>query len=238
MRIRTALAIASSAAILSLGLTAPAVAAAPASPASASAPAPSASPAVSGQRCPDLGQLCERLQRVPAKTPLCTHGGDPLRPRAAAPSTSTSPTVAATPADLCTDGGVSGRRIEVLYAVPRDRPNRYSQLLPTMRKVLLEADQNLDDSGASTTQHYRFLCENGADVTIRNVTLKPLGSERFYFWDYVDSLQRQVELGLGPRNFLASNRIYMAFVDQVSDVYDYGGEANIFWTTSPTRLRT
>jgi hypothetical protein len=143
-----------------------------------------------------------------------------------------TPPAAATPAQwarLCHDGGVTGKRVEILYGVPLDRANRYAEMLATMRNVLVEVAGNLDDSDVATTQHYRFLCENGVDVTIRNLTLLPVGSDASFTWqDYVDSLQRQVALGLGPKDYVDNDRVYMTFVDQITNVYPYGGQGSIF----------
>jgi hypothetical protein len=176
-------------------------------------------------------ELCERLEHTPAQVPMCSHGPDPVRAfgspsEVAAPP---PPASAAALAALCVDGGVSGKRIEVLYGVPQDRTNRYSTMLTTMRNVLAETNNNLDASDAATTQGYRWLCENGTDITIRNVTLVPVGADfSFDFNDYLNSLQNQVALGLGPVNYTGSNRVYMTFVDQVTDVYPYGGQGGIW----------
>jgi Ca2+-binding RTX toxin-like protein len=192
---------------------------------------------------PDTTSLCERLRPLPGfSVPMCSHGGDPVR---AFPSISKGLAAPATAlkadADLaaapCLDGGTSGRRVEVLYAVPKDRTNRYNAMLPTMRSVLAETDANLNSAGGANAQHYRWLCENGTDVTIRNVTLKAVGNDgEFNFSDYLDSLQRQTDLGLGPVDYNADRRIYMAFVDNVSDVYPYGGQGTVYGddTADPT----
>ena len=162
---------------------------------------------------------------------MCTHGPDPVRAFGSPGEVGTPPAPASAPAlaALCTDGGVSGKRIEVIYGVPQDRTNRYSTQLTTMRNVLAQVNNNLDAADAATTQSYRWLCENGTEITIRNVTLVPVGSDlNFTFDDYLNSLQNQVALGLGPVNYTASNRIYMAFIDRVTDVYPYGGQGGIW----------
>lgn len=183
---------------------------------------------------PDLGKLCDRLQRTPARSPLCTHGPD----RVPALGVVDEPAPAAAPADLaalCPAGGVTGKRIEVLYGVPQDRANQYAAKLVEMRNVLAQADGNLDSSDPSMSQHYRFLCETGTEVTIRNVTLVPIGADgRFTFTDYVTSLQKQVELGLGPKDYVDADRVYMTFVDQIrGTAYPYGGEGSIFSDDQP-----
>lgn len=110
---------------------------------------------------PDPDRVCPRLARTPARTTLCSHGGDPVEQFGGRSDLTTPPPSASAPAlsALCSDGGVSGQRVEVLYGVPRDRTNRYNDMLTTMRNVVAQVDSNLDASDASTTQHYRFLCE-------------------------------------------------------------------------------
>lgn len=175
--------------------------------------------------------LCDRLQQTPAQVPMCTHGPDPVSAFGSPGEVGAPPPSAPAPAlaALCVDGGVTGKRVEVLYGVPQDRANRYSAQLTTMRNVLAQANSNLDAADAATTQGYRWLCENGTDITIRNVTLVPVGSDfSFTFDDYLNSVQNQVGLGLGPVNYTASNRIYFTFVDQVTDSYPYGGQGGIW----------
>jgi Divergent InlB B-repeat domain len=172
---------------------------------------------------------CDKLKPVASShVPLCTHGPDRLQD-VKGPGGGSPPPATAAPGGLCSDGGVSGRRIEVLYGVPQDRTNRFSSVLATMQSVLAQADANLDGSDADTSQHYRFLCQNGVDVTIRNVTLVPVGTDAsFTYDDYVRSLQNQVSLGLGPVDYSNASRIYTTFVDQVTDVYPYGGQGSVY----------
>ena len=181
---------------------------------------------------PDLTKLCARLQRTPAKVPLCTHGADSV---AALDETGQPPPAApAATAALCDAGGVTGKRVEILYGVPQDKPNRYGNMLTTMRNVLAQVDDNLDSSDGATTQHYRFLCENGTDVTIRNVTLLPVGTDNAFTWeDYLASVQNQVERGLGPKNFVDDDRVYMTFVDRITSHYPYGGQGSLFEDDRP-----
>lgn len=239
MRLRRVLV--ASVVVLSAGLGAwaspPAGAAsAPAPGAGASPPGAGAAGPGAGAAGPDLGRLCARLQHTPAKTPLCTHGPDTLHAFQGRDALTAAPEPAAPAqlAALCRDGGVSGRRVEVLYGVPKDRPNRYGNVLLSMQSVLAEVDADLDASDADTEQHYRFLCENGVDVTIRNVTLLPVGTDASFTWnDYVRSLQEQVALGLGPTNFVRDDRVYLTFVDQITTVYPYGGQGSIYTDDSP-----
>jgi Ca2+-binding RTX toxin-like protein len=175
---------------------------------------------------------CAKLK--PVKSPkfeLCSHGGDPvgkLKKSTPAIQGPQSPTSLATVAP-CPDGGTGGKRIEVIYGVPQDRTNQYATTVQTIRDTVAQADAFLDASTPGVTgQHYRWLCDNGTDVTVRNVTLVPVGTDNsFTFSDMLQSLQNQTGLGLGNVNYNQPDRIYLTFVDQITNVYPYGGQATI-----------
>lgn len=185
---------------------------------------------------------CHGLEVVHSATLLCTHGGDPVDEvdvpdpveKVDVPTSSLQPAAPAPPAP-CPDGGVSGKRVEVIYAVPQDRPNNYAASLASVRAAVDDADSFLDESSSGVAgQHYRWLCENGSDVTVRNVTLIPVGGDAsFTYGDMVTSLENQVGLGLGPTDFVSPDRAYLVFVDQIAGVYPFGGQGNIFNDDSP-----
>jgi hypothetical protein len=189
------------------------------------------------QPIPDLTQLCDRLKLTLAKTRLCSHGPDPvtafggaarLKQTSAAAEEGSPFAPASELTALCTASGVSGKRIEVIYGVPRDRTNRYATMLAPMRDMMRQVNNNLEAADAATSQNYRFLCTNGVDVTVRNVTLLPVGADGSYdFNDYVSSLQNQIALGLGPVDFIANDRLYITYIDQIQDVYPYGGQGEL-----------
>jgi hypothetical protein len=177
---------------------------------------------------------CEGLTVVESETLLCTHGGDPagavdIRSSRSIPG---APLAAAAP---CPDGGTSGRRVEVIYAVPQDRVNSYAASLPSVRTAVNDVDSFLDASSPGVAgQHYRWLCENGSDVTVRNVTLIGVGADgAFTYPDMVSSLQNQVALGLGPVNYVSQDRIYLVFVDQLAGAYPFGGQGDVSNDDSP-----
>jgi hypothetical protein len=71
-------------------------------------------------------------------------------------------------------------------------------------------------------------------VTLRNVTLLPVGIDGvFTFDDYVLSLKNQISAGFGSVNFSAANRIYIVYVDQIQDVYPYGGQGDLINDDQP-----
>ncbi|SEN32028.1 Ig-like domain-containing protein [Cryobacterium luteum] len=226
-------------AVLAVGaIVAASVALLPTNDASALLPSslpPSAQAVV--QTAPDLAKICARLKRTVAKTTLCSHGPDPVGAFGGATklkqtSAGEEQGVAVAPASeltaLCSATGVSGKRIEVIYGVPQDRTNRFSTMLAPVRDMMRQVNNNLEAADAATSQNYRFLCTNGVDVTVRNVTLSPVGSDGiFTFDDYVLSLQNQVEFGLGPVNYLQNDRLYIAYIDQIQDVYPFGGQGEL-----------
>ncbi|WP_104083947.1 Ig-like domain-containing protein [Cryobacterium sp. Y11] len=189
------------------------------------------------QTTPNLATVCARLKITVAKTSLCSHGPDPvgafggaakLKQTSAAMETTLAVAPASELTALCSTDGVSGKRIEVIYGVPQDRPNRYSTILAPLRDVMRQVNNNLEAADAASSQNYRFLCANGADVTVRNVTLLPVGADAsFTFDNYVASLQNQVAYGLGPVDYIANNRLYIAFIDQVQGAYPFGGQGEL-----------
>ncbi|TFD70600.1 Ig-like domain-containing protein [Cryobacterium sp. Hb1] len=193
---------------------------------------------------PDLAKLCARLKITVAKTTLCSHGPDPVAAFGGAAklkqtSALEEQRVAAAPASeltaLCSAGGVSGKRIEVIYGVPQDRTNRFAEMLAPLRDIMRQVNNNLEAVDAATSQSYRFLCTNGADVTVRNVTLAQVGTDGTYtFDDYVVSMQNQVERGLGPVNYIVNDRLYITYIDQIQDVYPYGGQGELTGDDQPS----
>ncbi|MBG6214920.1 hypothetical protein RCH23_002646 [Cryobacterium sp. CAN_C3] len=189
------------------------------------------------QTAPDLAMICARLKVTLAKTAVCSHGPDPVGAFGGAAklkqtSAAVEQGVGAAPAleltALCGVGGVSSKRIEVIYGVPQDRANRYASTVVPLRDTMRQVNNNLEAADAATSQNYRFLCENGADVTVRNVTLLPVGADAtFTFDDYVASLQNQVTYGLGPVDYISNDRLYIAYIDQVQDSYPFGGQGEL-----------
>jgi len=171
----------------------------------------------------------------PAPDPVDVFGG---RAELKQRSTALQSRGSVAPADeftaLCSFGGTSGKRLEVICGVPQDRPNRYAEIVAPLSALIRQASNNLEAADTATSQNYRFLCPTGVDVTIRNVTLLPVGADGvFTFADYVLSLKNQISAGLGPVNFSATNRIYIAYVDQIQDVYPYGGQGDLINDDQP-----
>ena len=74
---------------------------------------------------------------------LCTHGPDPARAAGALVSTRDVATVPPAP---CPEGGTSGARVQVLYAVPDGAASGHSTMVKTVRKKVAYADYYLNKS--------------------------------------------------------------------------------------------
>jgi len=66
------------------------------------------------------------------------------------------------------------------------------------------------------------------------VKLLPIGSDAtFDYNDYVNSMQHQVELGLGSKDYNSGTIDYATFVDNIQPVYPYGGQGSIYSDDRP-----
>ena len=172
---------------------------------------------------------CNGLKDLPrSKVPLCTHGGDLASQIGGGQAINEGTATSSAGTAPCLNGGSSGARVEVIYGVPKDRTNNYRDSLSAIRKVIANADYQLDASSPGAGQHYRWMCANGTKVTISNVTLMAVGPDgQFTFEDMVYSLQKQVQLRLGARDYISPARSYLVFVDHISDVNGWAGYASI-----------
>lgn len=183
----------------------------------------------------------------PDGTPLegCTHGPDPVASDTGDPVFPADPTTVP-PAAPCTGDGTSGKRIEVIYGVPKDKTNSYSTSVSPIRNAVAWADFNLDISDLLTTQHLRWLCNTSGNVVVRNVTVRSMGAASltsdprpcspepcFTFHDMRYSLRNQVSLGLGNTNYTSTSRIYVTFMDKIAAGYPYCGQGELWGDTSP-----
>jgi hypothetical protein len=113
--------------------------------------------------------------------------------------------IAALPKVQCDGDGVSGKRVQVIYARSSDRPDRYATYVNSIRQWAAEADEIYRDSAAETggARHIRFVHNSGCALTVPNVVMSPTGD---------DSLgNTQAELAAAGYNL--ASRKYMVFVD-------------------------
>jgi hypothetical protein len=162
---------------------------------------------------------------LPGVPKLCSHGPDKapdgvdptrmpsrreLERRAATgsydPATSASYTAAATttPKVACIGDGKAGARVQAIYARPKDRPNRYSDALPLIRKFAGLADSyvNRSASQVGAGRRIRFVTEN-CKLKVLKVTLTAKGDNSF------NDTVRQ----LANKGFNKSKRKYLIWMD-------------------------
>lgn len=162
----------------------------------------------------------EEESSYPALT--ATDPGDPTDPTTPPPCATTNPE--------STDSNL----LEIIYVVPSNLTNSHATDVDTIRKKAERADRNLDASTNSVDQHFRLLCNSYSNVVVRNVTIirksgyfkidangncvyqgninDPKGSFTTSR-DVICSLQNQVSLGLGSRDYESTGRVYGIFVD-------------------------
>ncbi|MCA1553531.1 MAG: hypothetical protein LC737_04050, partial [Chloroflexi bacterium] len=139
---------------------------------------------------------------------LCTHGPDapptyhnvalsvaPLTTATSAPSASVT----------CAGDGVSGRRVQVLYAHASDVPDQYATYLASFQQWVADADNIFHLSALETggDRHMRFVHDANCTPNVLNVTLSPTGDDTF------GSLFNELQ-ALG---FTRADRNYLLFVD-------------------------
>jgi ribosomal protein L24E len=167
----------------------------PAKPLAASgifADGPGADPA---GMCGDLTVI--RLQGGRA---LCTHGPDPAPPGidVAVPQPLVAPgraqglllpdppgdapvQAAAAPGIACYGDGQNGSRVQAVYAVPADRPDRYDQVLSSIRQWAAGTDAVFQASAAKTggTRRIRFVTDSHCALDVQRVRLTARGDDTF-----------------------------------------------------------
>lgn len=150
----------------------------------------------------------------------CTHGPDPAPAgfdigRSVDPISTRSDGDANSGSDceptrqlgLCDGDGESGSRVQVIYARAADRPDRYTQFLPSFRQWTREMDAVFRDSAATTggERRVRFVLDPDCELVIPNVVLSPGGDDSFL------ATVRELE----ARGFTRKDRKYLVYVDAV-----------------------
>ncbi len=134
------------------------------------------------------GTLCAGGFVVQTRTgrDACTHGPDPAPAgidirkrrstaalRVAAESSPTSSTASATAGIECVGDGVSGNRVQAMYAYPAGGLDRYADVAPLIRGWAADVDAEIDASAAETggTRHVRYVTNSTCDLVIEKVAL-------------------------------------------------------------------
>jgi hypothetical protein len=167
------------------------------------------------------GSICEGGFRVDTKGPVvCTHGPDPAPAgvdvreprsvamlRAATFGTGGQATAGSTALVPCIGDGSSGNRVQVIYAHPADRPDRFAELRSLIATWAAQASSVFADSAAQTggSRSIRFvtLPSPDCDLAIANVTLSSSADDSF--GNTINELH--------AAGYSRSDRKYMVFMD-------------------------
>jgi hypothetical protein len=166
-------------------------------------PAQSAGAATAAPSVGDMVALCGTFRIIPTADgrALCTHGPDPApegvdarvpRPLVDPPGQSQgllfpdppggAPNrAAAAPGIGCYGNGLDGKRVEAIYAFPADHPDRYSQVVPSIRQWAAETDAVFQASAAQTggTRRIRFVTDGNCNLVVTRVRLSSLADDNF-----------------------------------------------------------
>lgn len=160
----------------------------------------------------------------------CTHGPDPAPPgvdvRRSVPPVGrgilSRLTGKAQAAIACDGDGVSGKRVEVLYARPSDRVDRYDQYASSFQTWLSQMNDIFMASAQQTggTRNIRFVTDANCQPVIRRVVLSATGDDTFS-----NTVTELKNLGYNQ-----ADRKYLIWMDSTV----YCGIANIYKDDKPT----
>jgi hypothetical protein len=140
----------------------------------------------------------------------CTHGPDPapdgvdVRYEVAIPAQTTEPSVAlaATP---CSGDGVSGNRVQLVYAHAAGVTDRYASLLSSFATWAAQMNDVFVASAAETggTRNVRFVHDAACNPTVVDLSMTATGDDSFT--NTINELRNQ--------GYSAPNRKYVVWVD-------------------------
>jgi hypothetical protein len=155
----------------------------------------------------------------------CSHGPDAAFGSMNV-SQSVAPLSSAAAAITCDGDGVSGKRVQVMYAHASDVPDNYATYLASFQQWAADADADFNSSAAETggTRHIRFVHDANCMPVVLDVTLSPTGDDVFGY-----TLNELIGQG-----YNRSDRDYMLFVDSriycgisTMEVDDQAGTSNL-----------
>jgi hypothetical protein len=170
-----------------------------------------------GNDAPPTGvSLYERptLQELEARSRL--DSPDPRLRGLAGLEQATSPsTPGAEPAAVsCIGDGTSGSCIQAIYARALDVPDRYEDVVTSLREWMAEADQAVWTSAGQTGagKRLRFVTDNSCQLDVARVTLTPVGDDSF----------SQMRTELVAHGFTRTDRKYLVWVDAAVGICGLG----------------
>ena len=150
----------------------------------------------------------------------CTHGPDaapagvdvrevPTTAELQAQGTGAEPTAAAGGSVPCYGDGVTGKRVEVIYAVASDQTDRYASVLDLIRGYAGNTDQAFANSAARDggVRHVRWVTGASCLLDVQHVVLSPTG----------DDTIANTRTELRALGYTSTDRKYLVFAD--SNVY-------------------
>jgi hypothetical protein len=170
-----------------------------------------------GNDAPPQGvSLYERptLQELEARSSL--RSPDPRLRGLAGLEQATSPsTPGAEPASVsCIGDGSSGNRIQAIYAHALGVPDRYEEVVTSLREWMAEADQAVWTSAGQTGggKRLRFVTDNACQLDVARVTLTPAGDDSF----------SQMRTELVAQGYTRTDRKYLVWVDAAVGICGLG----------------
>lgn len=132
------------------------------------------------------GGPCEGLLEldVPGAQKVCTHGPDPaplgLDVRVASLKSLDSLT-AATAAVPCIGDGTSGNRVQAIYAVASDQPDRFSEVAPLISGWAGAIDNlvNASANQVGAERHVRFVTDANCNLSVLRAVVSPSAAADF-----------------------------------------------------------
>lgn len=155
-----------------------------------------------GDVCPGAFVLASDL---PGR-PRCSHGPDePLPGVDVSADAATMVLPDSAPPVECYGDGTDGRRVQAVYAVAADRPDRYDALVGGIRQDAKDVDTIFAGSAAATggVRHVRFVTGAGCVVEVAKAVMSAGGDDSF-----TNTINE-----LAAQGFNRSDRKYLIWVD-------------------------
>lgn len=155
---------------------------------------------------------------------LCTHGPDPA-PVNFDIHTTVAPVrpdrLAAPTAVTCDGDGVSGNRVQLIYAHASDVADRYSAYLASFQQWAVEMDLSYLKSAQETggTRHIRFVTDGSCNSIITDLSLSPGGDD-----NAVNTFNE-----LAAQGYNRTDRKYLVF----ADAHVYCGISSVAFDDQP-----